>query len=170
MDEKTVVLNYSLTLEHAVSAMELSGEKKQRMSRNRNTTVWLAVIIAIFGTNIITALTKKSEINSSYVLYTSIFFIVLCCILIAITWLGGISSEKAKLKGLSDGTEYKVFINQNGVSYIFGKSEEVAIPRGDFLIKSNDLIYLIIVNSEMLIIPKTAIPDGDTETVREYLL
>ncbi len=172
MDKKHVELKYSLTKEHAEKAYELSGEKKQRFERNRNTTICFSVIILLFGFNIITTLTKDSElpIDKNYMIYTSIAFIVISLIFIAITWLGGRSVIKNNIKAISDGTEYQVFINENGISYIFGNEEEMVLPRGNFSIKSNADIYLLTAGEKKLIIPKEAIQEEDAELVRKYLL
>lgn len=170
MAEKTVALNYSLTKEQAVSAYELSGEKKRRFERNRNTTICFAVIILLFVINIVTALTKKTESNSEYLIITSLIFIAISIVMIAVTWLGGRSVINNGIKTVSDGTEYKVFINENGISYIFGNEEEIALSRGDFSIKSNDEIYLLTAQNMKLIIPKASVSEEDAEAVRKYLL
>ncbi len=170
MAEKTVALKYTLAKEQAVSAYELSGEKKQRFERNRNTTICFAVIIVLFLINIVTALTKNSESNSDYLIYTSIIFIAISVVMIAVTWLGGRSVINNGIKAVSDGTEYKVFINENGISYIFGNAEEIALSRGNYSIKANDEIYLLTAQNQKLIIPKSAVSDEDAEAVRKYLL
>lgn len=172
MSEKIVELKYSLTKEHAEKAYELSGEKKARIEKNRNTTICFAVIILLFGFNIVTTLTKESDmpINKNYMLYTSIAFIVISLIMIAITWLGGNSVIKNNIKAVSDGTEYQVFINENGISYIFGNEEEKVLSRGDFAIKSSADIYLLTAGEKKLIIPKEAIAPEDVDLVRLYLL
>lgn len=172
MSEKHVELKYSLSKEYAEKAYELSGEKKARADRNRNTTICFSVIILLFTFNIITSLTRDSKlpIDKNYMIYTSITFIVISIIMIAITWLGGSSVIKNNIKAVSNGTEYQVFINENGISYIFGNEEEKVLSRGDFSIKSNAEIYLLIAGEKKLIIPKSAISDEDAELVRTYLL
>lgn len=172
MSEKIVELKYSLSKNHAEKAYELSGEKKARMEKNRNTTICFAVIILLFGFNIITTLTKESDlpIDKNYMIYTSIAFIVISLIMIAVTWLGGSSVIKNNIKAVSDGTEYQVFINENGISYIFGNEEEMVLSRGDFTIKSNSEIYLLTAGEKKLIIPKEAIAPEDADLVRLYLL
>ncbi len=170
MAEKYVELKYSLSKEHAESAYELSGEKKKRFERNRNTTICFVIIILLFGFNIYTTLTKEVELNKNYLLYTSIAAIVISLIFIAVTWLGGSSVIKNNIRAISDGTEYKVFINENGISYIFGNEEEQVLSRGDFFIKSNEDIYLLTAGEKKLIIPKACIPNEDAELVRKYLL
>lgn len=170
MAENTVELKYCLTEKQAVSAYELSGEKKQRFEKNRNTTICFIVIILLFGFNIVTALTGKTKTNSDYYLYTSIAFIAISIIMIAVTWLGGRTVIRNNIKAVSNGTEYKVFINENGISYIFGNEEEEVLPRGNFSVKSNGEIYLLTAQNKKLIIPKSAVSDEDAETVRKYLL
>lgn len=172
MSEKIVELKYALSKEHAEEAYKLSGEKQKRFERNRNTTICFAIIILLFGFNIYTTLTKETDpiLNKNYMLYTSIAFIVISLIFIAVTWLGGNSVIKNNIKAISDGTEYKVFINKNGISYIFGNEEEKVLSRGDFLIKSSEDIYLLTAGEKKLIIPKSAILEEDAELVRKYLL
>ncbi len=170
MEERIVELKYSLSKKHAESAYELSGEKKKRFERNRNTTIVFVIIILLFGFNIYTTLTKETELNKNYLLYTSIAFILISLIFIAVTWLGGNSIIKNNIKAISDGTEYKVFINKNGISFIFGNEEEKVLSRGDFFIKSNEDIYLLTSGEKKLIIPKSAINEDDAELVRKYLL
>ena len=172
MCEKIVELKYSLSKKHAEKAYELSGEKKKRFERNRNTTICFAIIILLFGFNIYTTLTSESDpiVNKNYMLYTSIAFIVISLVFIAVTWLGGNNIIKSNINAISDGTEYKVFINPNGISYIFGNEEEQALSRGDFLIKSSEDIYLLTAGEKKLVIPKEAISPEDADLVRKYLL
>ena len=170
MAGKTVELKYSLTRENAISAVKLSGEMKDRSNRNRNTTIWLCVVILIFVFNIVLAMTKEKNDLTNGIIITGVVFIGLCLILIAVTWISGRAIIKNSINNAADGTEYRLFINKNGISYSYGNSDEQILERDNFAVKSNDEIYLLTVGKKKLVIPKASIPDEDKETVREYLL
>lgn len=170
MKEKTVELKFTLTRENAVSAVRLSGEQKERFERNRNTTICFAIIIVLFAINLVTAFTGENNEQNKVLIVSSIVFIALSLILIAVTWIGGRKIIKSSIDNACDGTEYHVFINKNGISYIYGNNDEQVLERGHFTIKSNDEIYLLTVEKQKLVIPKACIPEEDRELTREYLL
>lgn len=170
MAEKTVELKYTLTRENAISAVKLSGEMKGRSNQNRNTTIWLVAVIIIFAFNIISAVTKEKTNMTKGIIITGIVVIGFCLILIGVTWISGRAIIKNSINNAADGTEYRLFINKNGISYTYGNSDEQILERGNFTIKSNDEIYLLTVGKKKLVIPKSSIPVEDKETVMEYLL
>lgn len=170
MADKTVELKYSLTRENAISAVKLSGEANERNRRNRNTTFCLLFVILLFAFNIITAVFKENTQYTKSIIITGVVFIGLSLVLIAVTWISGRAIINNSINNASDGTEYKLFINKNGISYIYGNCDEQVLEKGNFTIKSNDEIYLLMVDKRKLVIPKSCIPDEDKETVREYLL
>lgn len=170
MEEKIIEAVYTVSTGEAKAACELAGDERERFERNRNTTIWFAVIMAMFGISIVRTLVSGNGARDGYALFTYIAFEVICAVLIAVTWLSGRKIVKNAVSELSDGTEIRVFINPNGISAIIGGGEETAIERSRFSVRQNDEIFLLLIDrGKKFVIPKRAFDPEDLKTVSEYL-
>ena len=170
MDKKTVKLTYTVNKKEALAAYRLSGEEKERIKKNRNTTIWFVIIMIMFGFNIFSTLTSDKVQNSQMQLITCIIFELVCVFFILATWFGGTNTEKKYALSLADGTEHNVLINKDGISFNIGSMERIVLEKDDFSIIKSSEIFLITYNgNKKLIIPIRVISDEDKELIIKFI-
>lgn len=170
MENKIIKKSYTLSDSDIISAYKLSGGEKARFEKNRNTTIVFGIVMLLLGYSIFNALSGEKTNLSKYLLISYIAFEVLCCICIAVTWLGGKKAEIKSTVGTAKDIEYKIFINQNGLSVIIGSYDEQVIEKGKYILSEDGNIFLLLFNeNKKLVIPKSIFTEEETEKVREFL-
>lgn len=170
MEKKTVKLQYTLTKQEVLSAYKLSGVEKERIKKNRNTTIWFVIIMLMFGFNIFSSLTSDKVQNAEMNIITSVLFELVCIFFICATWFGGTNIEKKELLSLADDVQHKVSITKDGITFVIGEMELISLEKDDFSLKKNDEIWLISYKSgKKLIIPLREISEKDKELINKFI-
>lgn len=170
MEKKTVKLQYTLTKQEALSAYRLSGAEKERIKKNRNTTIWFVIIMLMFGFNIFSSLTSDKVQNAEMNIITSVLFELVCIFFICATWFGGMNTEKKEILSFADDVEHNISITKDGITFVIGQMEPVSLEKDDFSLKKNDEIWLISYKSgNKLIIPLREISEKDKELINKFI-